>query len=109
MARHMAKVEYEEQLKNYLCGTCNNNFASKCVLGKLIKRVHPVQVLSFQSPRKKKGVAQHMSCVHSGKLLCCANCGKTFRHKANLNTHVKKCTMGAIKQCAMTPFESGRK
>ena len=70
MTRRMAKVGQEEQPKELSCGTCNYNFASKCVLRKHMKRVHPIKVLCFKSPvcgkklAKNKCVAQHMSCVH---------------------------------------------
>ena len=70
MARHMAKTGHEEQAENYPCGTCNQNFASKSVLGTHIKRVHQTLVRAFTCPLccvklpKKKVVAQHMSPVH---------------------------------------------
>ena len=69
LARHMAKPGQEEA-KNYPCDTCNQNFASKAVLGTHIKRVHQTLVRAFPcpvcgvKPAKKKWVAQHMSPVH---------------------------------------------
>ena len=69
MARHKSKTGQEEQAANYPCGTCNQNIASKAVLGMHIKRVHPTLVRAFPCPvcgvklAKKKVVAQHMSPV----------------------------------------------
>ena len=70
MARHMAKSGKEEEAENNPCGTCNQNFASKTVLGMHIMRVHTTLVQAFSSPvcgvnlAKRKGVAHHTSHIH---------------------------------------------